>query len=175
MANEGSQIVDLNDVRRARDKEGSQLVGGQRAALSEEIAMSEPPSREEIEAKIAAVEARTDTKFERLIGGIEKNTSALMAEIGKHSLHINARLDAVEKSTGGVKATIIVTAVAVLALLVGILGYGQQWFGIGVTTRDIIRATVAEMGEKASKPSAQPLTPSVMPTNPQPQSPPERK
>lgn len=42
------------------------------------------------------------------------------------------------------KATIIGAAIGVIAVVIGILAFGQQWFGIGVVTRDIIRATVSE-------------------------------
>lgn len=93
-------------------------------------------SREEIDAKLDAAEARTDVKFAQLMG-----------ELGK----INVRLDGVERSTSGTKATIIGTGIAAVALVVGILAFGQQWFGIGLTTRDIVRATITEMQTQAPK------------------------
>jgi hypothetical protein len=96
------------------------------------------PTREEMETRIELSESRTETKFAQLIGKIDTNTSEIKGELGK----INVRLDNVERSTANVKTTIIVTAVGVVAVVVGILTYGQQWFGIGVNTRDILSSAV---------------------------------
>jgi hypothetical protein len=72
-------------------------------------------------------------------------------------------LRSIEATVGGTKATIIVTGigtvVALFAAIVAVLTYGQAWFGIGVSTRDVIRATVSEMHAEAPAPSpAQPPT-----------------
>jgi len=106
-------------------------------------------TREEFESKLEAAAAKTDTKFAEMLGEIRLISSDIKGEIGK----VSTRLDSVERSTGGVKATIILTAIAGLAIVVGILGYGQQWFGIGLSTRDTVRATIREMQEPPSLPA----------------------
>jgi hypothetical protein len=98
------------------------------------------PTREELDAKQATAAAETDVKFAQLIGEIRLISTDLKGEMK----NINTRLDGVEKSTSGVKGIIVLAALGTIAVIVGILTFGQQWFGVGVTTRDIIRATVAE-------------------------------
>lgn len=110
---------------------------------SKESKMSDV-TREEIKAGQDLAEAKTDLKFAQLIGKIDTANADLKGEIRALSAHFIA----VERSTAGVKATIIVTAVAVLAIVVGVLGFGQQWFGIGMSARDLVRATVKELQEQ---------------------------
>jgi hypothetical protein len=90
-------------------------------------------SESEEHLRIQLSEARADTKFAQLIGEMRAGFAG-----------VDARLSAVERSTSGVKTTVIGTGVAVVAVVIAILAYGQTWFGIGVNTRDIIRATVSE-------------------------------
>jgi len=97
-------------------------------------------TREEIDTKLALSAAQTDVKFAQLIGKIETSTADLKGAMGGIETHLTS----VEKATSGVKATIIVSVLAGIAIVIGILAFGQQWFGIGITTRDIIRATVTE-------------------------------
>lgn len=73
-----------------------------------------------------------------------------MADNGEH-VHVDgrfvgldARMQSLERATAGVKTTIIGTGIAVVAVMIAVLAYGQTWFGIGVTTRDIVRATITE-------------------------------
>lgn len=108
-------------------------------------------TREEFDAKRGMDAAKTDAKFAAMLGEIRVVSTDLKGELGK----INVRLDNVEKSTSGVKATIIVTAVGVVAVVIGVLAYGSQWFGLGIATHDTIRATIKEMQE----PPALPLPP----------------
>ena len=63
-----------------------------------------------VDAKIAAAEARTDTKFAQVLG----------------------RLDGIEKSTSGIRATVIVTGISAVALVVAIFGWGSAMFGSGM-------------------------------------------
>jgi hypothetical protein len=109
-------------------------------------------TREEMKASLELAEAKTDVKFAQLIGKIDTANADLRGDIRALSAHFSA----VERSTAGVKATIILTAVAVLAIVVGVLGFGQQWFGIGITTRDVVRSTVKEFQEQTLPPSAKP-------------------
>jgi hypothetical protein len=49
-----------------------------------------------------------------------------------------------EQTAAGIKPTIILTGLAVAALMVATRIYGQTWFGIGVSTRDVARSAVTE-------------------------------
>jgi hypothetical protein len=109
-------------------------------------------TREEVDSKFETVVAKTDTKFAELIGEIRVISSDLKGEMKS----INTRLDAVDRSTAGVKATIIVVALTAIAIVVGVLAFGQQWFGIGITMRDIIRATVSEERLQRGTPAQSP-------------------
>lgn len=64
----------------------------------------------EVDAKIAAAEARTDTKFAQVLG----------------------RLDGIDKATSGLKATIIITAIAAIGVVFGAMAFGASQFGNGV-------------------------------------------
>ncbi|MEN9717232.1 MAG: hypothetical protein RIQ99_110 [Pseudomonadota bacterium] len=83
------------------------------------------PTREEIDAKIAASEVRTDTKFAELLRHIDGQT---------------AKLESVERSTAGVKTTVIVTGIGTViglaALGVAILARGDTLFGLGLSVSD---------------------------------------
>ena len=114
--------------------------------------MSDELNRTEMAAQIAAGEARASTRLAEALGemrsgfadirGEMRTTSAeLRGDLGK----ISARLDAVERTVAGTKTTVIATGIAVVAVIIAVLTYGQAWFGTGVSTRDMIRATVAEM------------------------------
>jgi hypothetical protein len=99
-----------------------------------------------IDGKFAALEGKIsglDGKIGGLdgkIGGLDGKIGGLDGKIGG----IEGRLSALEQSVAGLKPTIILTGLAVAALMVATLTYGQTWFGIGVSTRDIVRSTVAE-------------------------------
>lgn len=73
----------------------------------------------------------------------------MRGEVREGFARTNERLDAVERSTGGIKTTVITTVIgtgiAVVAIVIAVLTYGQTWFGIGISEREVIRATVAEM------------------------------
>src|SRR5690606_31435671 len=63
-----------------------------------------------VDAKIAASEARTDTKFAQVL----------------------ARLDNIEKSTHGIKTTTILTGIAAVGVTVAVIAFGASQFGNGV-------------------------------------------
>jgi hypothetical protein len=88
------------------------------------------------------------SKFERLLGRIETSNAELRGQIGE----MNARL----APLSGMKTTVIGTGVAVVALVIAVLTFGQQWFGTGVAVRDTIRATVTEMHVQAPSPPVKP-------------------
>jgi hypothetical protein len=94
--------------------------------------------------KIRLAQAQSDAKFAASVGGFELRLSETTGQITKAFADINGRLDHIEKSTTGIKTTTVVTGIAAVGLVVAVLGYGQQWFGIGVSTRDIVRSAVAD-------------------------------
>ena len=103
----------LSDIRDRTDALGERFgVAGRR-----ESTISEAMTSGEIDAKIAAAEARTDTKF---------------AELRIDLKGISVSLAALE----GVKSTIIVTGLtsvlAVGAIVIGVLAFGNDRFGAGM-------------------------------------------
>lgn len=103
----------------------------------------------EVDAKIAASEARTDTKFAQLMGEL----STMRAEINGRLDVLGTRVEHVEKSTAGTKTTIIVTAIAAIGLTASILAYGGQWFGLGMDAQQV--------ADRAVQSSTQNLQPQI--------------
>jgi hypothetical protein len=108
---------------------------------SEEEMANTPHDDQLLDAKLGRAAAETDTKFAQLLGRIDSSNAEVKGEIKALSAHFTA----LERSTSGVKATIIATAAVGIAIVIAILGYGQQWFGIVMSTRYIVRQTVQEM------------------------------
>ena len=86
-----------------------------------------------------------------------------MGEVRTGFARIETRLDGLERSTSGLKATVITTGVfaslAIIAAILATLTYGQAWFGIGLTTRDVVRSTVAEVLAHQAQSRATPQKP----------------
>lgn len=78
-----------------------------------------------IDAKIAAAEARTDTKFAQVIG----------------------KLDHIEQSTGGLRSTIVLTAVAAVGVVFAAMALGVSQFGNGV----MVTTTAVNDAQEAKK------------------------
>jgi hypothetical protein len=112
-----------------------------------EAATMAPTEQELTDAKLRTVSAETETRFAQLIGKIDSSNADLKGELKAMSAHFAA----LERSTAGVKGTIIGTVAAALVITIAILGYGQQWFGIGMSTRDIVRQTVKEMHDQPAQ------------------------
>ena len=104
------------------------------------------------ELRTQLAEAKTDKKFSDMLGEVRTGFAEIQGEIGK----LNSRIEHIEKTTAGIKTTVVGTGVALAALIIGVLTYGQTWFGIGVSTRDIIRATVTELNQQHPAPPAKP-------------------
>jgi hypothetical protein len=112
-----------------------------------ESTMSDTPPRSEITAYLEAVEARTDAKIAGILGEVRVGFATLNGTIGK----LEEKVEGVKNSTSGLKTTIIVTGIAAVALVVGVLAYGQTWFGLGFTTRDIVKSAVTEYIQQLPK------------------------
>jgi hypothetical protein len=120
-------------------------------AAGAETTHSQPMADENADLRAELAEARTDKKFAEMLGevrsgfaNIDAKFAALDGRIGALEGRVDARLSALERATAGIKPTIIVTGLAVAALMVGVLTYGQTWFGIGGSTRDVVRSAVSE-------------------------------
>lgn len=74
-----------------------------------------------VDAKIAAAEARTDVKFERVISKLDHLDTSNRSQF-----------DDIKTSTHGIKTTVIVTAIAAVTLAAGIMAFGASQFGNGV-------------------------------------------
>lgn len=119
-----------------------QIVADLRAKLAEAHA----------ETKLTEAISRSDLKFAELIGRVDTGFVDIKGQIST----VNARLDGIEKSTTGLKTTIVGTGVAVVAVVIAVMTYGQAWFGIGVSTRDVVKAAVLEM-QTQTRPGAPPV------------------
>lgn len=88
---------------------------------------------ETVDAKITAAEARTDTKFAELLGELKL---------------MNQRLDHVERSTSGMKSTVIGTGIGVVAIVIAVMAYGAQWFGLGMDAQQVSERAVSAAVDK---------------------------
>ena len=97
------------------------------------------PSREEIDAKIATSEARTDTKFARLEGKLDL---------------VLGQATAAHEAARGLKTTIIATGLgtvlALAALLMAVVTYGDAIFSRGMSVRDVVKAVAQEQAERVA-------------------------
>jgi hypothetical protein len=111
---------------------------------------------ETADLRVQLAEARTDKKFAEMLGEvrtgfatIEGKISGLDGKVGG----LEGRISALEQTTAGIKPTIILTGLAVGAVMIATLTYGQAWFGIGVSTRDVVKAAVTEYIQQHPEPA----------------------
>jgi hypothetical protein len=104
------------------------------------------------EAQLAAVEARTDTKFERLLGEFRASsieTNARIDALAATVANLNATVTDVRREVADVRrevasdrnwviGTVVGVAVAVAALNYSALGYGAAQFYNGSVIRDLV-------------------------------------
>lgn len=79
-------------------------------------------SMDAVDAKIAASEARTDTKFAELLGEMRL---------------MNQRLDHVETQTSGLRLNVWLASATAVALVVAIFGWGTSMFGVGMDAQQV--------------------------------------
>ncbi len=109
--------------------------------------MPDGPTRDEFAATNDAMEARADTKFAHLLGEMRVGFAGLSArqDIANARIEgLSSRIDGLERTTSGTKTTVIATGIGSVALVIAALAYGQTWFGIGISTRDVVRTTITE-------------------------------
>lgn len=115
----------LKQIERHAEESAKELKGGGGGGTFEGM--------EVVDAKIAAAEARTDTKFAELLGELRL---------------INQQIDHVEKSTGGLRSTVIGTGIGVVAVAIAVMAYGAQWFGIGMDAQQVSERAAQSALEK---------------------------
>ena len=124
--------------------------------------MADAPSREEIDAKLAALDSKGDARFKELMGEMRTSQANLAGEMRTAQAELSGRITgaigelrtelqgdykALKAATAGrltVILTGISTALAVLAisvaLIIGMATSGQQMFGLGQATHDAAAA-----------------------------------
>jgi hypothetical protein len=95
--------------------------------------VTDMPTSAELDAKIAASEARTDTKFAEFMGELRLSTSKMT--------QVENDLRETRSAISGVRTTVIVTAVgsviAIAGLFYSALQYGSGMFGVGMNAQTI--------------------------------------
>jgi hypothetical protein len=123
------------------------------------------PTREEIDAKIAASEARGRTDIVRFEGKLETFAATLSGKMDA----LQTSIQVAAAYNRGTRSVIIASAFALAALIVGMATYGDALFGRGMNVRDVVQAVVREQQEiqkrdsPPSVPNTGPATPSKSP------------
>lgn len=145
-----------------------------RRAIYPEVSMSDP-TREEINAMIAASEARNETKLTRVEGKIDTLTATITAAINANAAAHVSQFEALRDKISAadqynrdsrffVIGTVLTSAFAVAGLVVALATYGDALFGRGMNVRDVVQAAVKDLREAQQG--------SAPPTSQQPASPP---
>jgi hypothetical protein len=117
------------------------------------------PTREEMDAKIAASEARGRTDIVRFEGKLETLAATLSGKMDAVQTSIRDA-DAYNRGTRSVIiASMFALAgliVAIAALLVGMITYGDALFGRGMNVRDVVQAIAREQQDPQKRESSVP-------------------
>lgn len=112
-------------------------------------AIDDGMDKDTIDAKLEAVEARTDAKFERLIGRID----ALGVRIDSRLDHMEKTVTAVQKDLSDQRTLTITTSVAlffgIVAIVVAVQFGIMAVFGVGADTSSVVDAAVQKRFERA--------------------------
>ena len=87
-------------------------------------------SMETVDAKIAAAEARTDTKFAELRGDIHLEFAEIKSELAKRP------------STAALIGIVATSAVSVIGIILGVIAFGGDRFDAGVGMADIRQSQI---------------------------------
>lgn len=89
----------------------------------------------EVDAKIAASEARTDTKFTEVMGEL-RLINQRIGHVDQRLGHLEQRMDRVETSFSAIRLNIWLAAATTIGL-VAIFGWGTTMFGTGMDAQSI--------------------------------------
>jgi hypothetical protein len=147
------------EVVLASAKQAAELISAERTPEQGGNIMADNPTRDEIQDKIAASEARTEARVARLEGRID----TLVATIGGRIDVLGSKIDAlgdkasaaqadsretrseISESRRWVIGAIIVVGVALAGLIVAMATYGDAMFGRGMNVRDLVQTTIKEL------------------------------
>lgn len=100
--------------------------------------MTEFVSRDALESKIEAVEARADARFERIMGELRTANAELRGDIQA----VGARtLD---------KYTAAGIAIGMVALIYALLAYGGDMFGLGISVKQVAHEAAMEAASQVA-------------------------
>ena len=109
-------------------------------------------TRAEMEAKFEASEAKTDAKFARIEGKIDVIATMLSGKLDSLGEKISAA-DSYNRDTRWViLGTVVTSAIAICAIIIGIVTYGDAIFGRGMSVRDVVQTVVKEQQELSQRP-----------------------
>jgi hypothetical protein len=178
-ANTASQVhtsVERSDVGGAVQTAGSAVSAAVDDVKYKDEAMA-GPTHGEVDAKIAAAEARGKIDIARFEGKLETLTATLVGKIEILQTSLFSKVEDVQKSIVEadrynrntrlfILGTIITSALALLALLgtliVGMASYGDALFSRGMNVRDVVQEVVQEVQKRS------PVTPVPSSTAPTP-------
>lgn len=92
-------------------------------------------TREEVDAKIAAAEARGDTQIVRLEGKIDLVLSKIDS--------LNTALTSVRDDYRSIRTNIWIVGLALAAIIIAVAALFPPYFGAGLTIRDVIDHEIA--------------------------------
>ncbi len=126
-----ADVIPLRDTKREIDEIRAALSGSLPGGSYTDMTPGE------VDAKIAASEARTGEKFAALRGDFRADFESMRGEI-----------KAVAASTSGLKTTVIGTGIAVVAIVIAVLAYGGDRFGAGADISGIIERAAIRAAEE---------------------------
>ena len=117
------------------------------------------PTREEIDAKIDALDAKTQTKIARLEGKIDTAVEKISGQINMLQAVLSGQNTALQTSineadkynrdTRWIFVGLVVTCMlALAALIVGMATYGDALFGRGMNVRDVVLSISKELAQQ---------------------------
>jgi len=110
-------------------------------------------TREELDAKLEALEARSDAKFERMFAHVQTSHADLRAEFQTSQAELSAKIDVLAARSVD-KVTAAGLLAAAIALVFSMIAFGGDQFGAGREVGVAIAALDAKIDRlQASSPS----------------------
>nr|WP_295112490.1 hypothetical protein [uncultured Caulobacter sp.] len=119
-------------------------------------------TREELDAKLEALEARSDAKFERMFAHLQTShadlRSELRAELQTSFSELSAKIDALAARSVD-KVTAVGMLIGAIALIFSMIAFGGDQFGAGREVGVAIAALDAKIDRLQANPSSSAVTP----------------
>lgn len=107
--------------------------------------------REYVDLKLAAADARVDTKFAEINGRLDRLNDSIMALSGQVVEARNASASLRSTILTSVIATGVASVLALGALFVSMATYGDAIFSRGMSVRDLVNSVTKEQAERAAQ------------------------